>query len=261
MAENKKKNKSNGGAAFIALFTAVGIGAGIFMSRYSDKLEAAGISGLPMLLIMIVLFYVSYLIEIIIHEAGHMVMGMLTGYEFLSFRIGSLAVVKENGRLVRKKFRIPGTAGQCLLVPPETDAPEKLPFFWYHFGGVFFNLLTGALALIPAIIADNIYVVTASVFFAVTAFIIALTNGIPVKMPGMLNDGCNIRLMIKDPAERTVIYKSFMANARMYRGERIEDMPELCIATEGERNTTHGVGMSLTEGTLYMYRHQFERAE
>ncbi len=260
MAENKKKKKAKGAAAYILICVIIGIFAGAFMARYSDKLEDAGISGLPADFIIIALFLVSYFIETMIHEAGHMVMGMLTGYEFLSFRVGSFTIMKENGRLVRKKFSIPGSAGQCLLSPKETDSPEDLPFFWYNFGGVFFNLLTGGAALIPAILSDNIYIVAVSVIFAAAAFMMALFNGVPIN--NMIpNDGYNIVQMIKNPAARTAVYKSFSANARMYRGERPENMPELCIADAEERKTCLGTGLLLTEATLYMYRHQFDRAE
>lgn len=261
MADNNKKKKNKGSAAFSFIFIIIGVFAGILMSRYSDKLEIAGLDSFPSFLIILAFFYAAYFIELIIHEAGHMVMGMLTGYEFLSFRIGSFTIMKENGRLVRKKFSVPGTAGQCLLSPKETDCPEDHPFFWYNFGGVFFNLLTGAAAMIPVILSDNIYVVTASVIFAIAAFITALTNGIPARISGVLNDGYNIRIMMKNPAERTVVYKNFLANSRIYRGERPEDMQELFFRTEEERKTEHGAAFALSEGTVYLYRHQYDRAE
>ncbi|MBP3379915.1 MAG: hypothetical protein J6K77_03510 [Ruminococcus sp.] len=263
MAEkkNNSKKKAGGVSAYTLFCVVIGIIGGVFLSRYSDKLEDAGLDSLLTLPIILIWFYLAYFIELIIHETGHMVMGLLTGYKFLSFRIGSFTIMKENGRLVRKKFKVPGTAGQCLLSPKETEHPEDLPFFWYNFGGVFFNLLTGAIAVTAAVLADNIYVVTAAVIFAVSALLTALVNGIPARISGVLNDGYNIRLMMKDPAERTVIYKSFLANARMYRGERPEDMAELFSGTEAELKTEHGIALSLTEGTLHLYRHQYDRAE
>lgn len=259
MADNKKKNQSSAGVTVIFIF--VGFLAGILISRHAEKLEAAGISGLPAMFINILWFFLSYIIGLIIHEAGHMVMGMLTGYEFLSFRIGSFTIMKENGRLVRKKFSVPGTAGQCLLAPRETDNPEDYPFFWYNFGGVFFNLLTAAAALPLAILADNVFLASGAAIFAAAAIAIALINGIPAKINLVCNDGYNIRIMMKDPAERKVVYKSFLINARLCRGDRAEDMQELFICTREEWNTEHGKGLALSEGTLYMYLHRFSRAE
>ncbi len=77
----------------------------------------------------------GYMAGIIIHESGHLVTGLRSGYEFISFRIGSMTWVKENGKLSQKKFNIAGTGGQCLMMPPESDKPENVPFVLYFLGG------------------------------------------------------------------------------------------------------------------------------
>ena len=85
-------------------------------------------------------------VQIILHEGGHLIFGLATGYRFVSFRIGSLTLIKEKGKFRFKRFSISGTGGQCLLSPP--DKPyEQLPYFWYNAGGVLMNLLTAILAL------------------------------------------------------------------------------------------------------------------
>lgn len=42
----------------------------------------------------------------------------MTGYSFISFSVGSFTLIKEDKKLKHKKFNIPGTAGQCLIMPP-----------------------------------------------------------------------------------------------------------------------------------------------
>lgn len=263
MAEknNNSKKKAGGVSAYMIFCLVVGIIGGVFLARYAEKLESAGLDSFLTLPIILVWFYLTYIIGTIIHEAGHMVMGMLTGYEFLSFRIGSFTIMKENGRLVRKKFSVPGTAGQCLLTPKETEHPEDNPYFWYNLGGVLFNIITGAAAVTAAALCDNIYVKTACVIFALTAFIMVFVNGIPARISGIVNDGYNIRLMMKSPVERRVVYRNFMANSRMCQGVRPEQLGELLEYTEEERNTTHGVSLVLSRATLYLYQHQYDRAE
>ena len=44
-------------------------------------------------------FIVAYFANIIVHEGGHLVCGLLSGYGFSSFRIGSLMLVKIDGKL------------------------------------------------------------------------------------------------------------------------------------------------------------------
>lgn len=70
----------------------------------------------------IVAAVVAYFICVIVHEAGHLVCGLLTGYGFVSFRIFSFTFIREAGRLRVKRFAIAGTGGQCLLSPPEVAA-------------------------------------------------------------------------------------------------------------------------------------------
>ena len=48
---------------------------------------------------LFILIIIGYMVQIIIHEAGHLIFGLLTGYTFVSFRIGSLTIIKEDGKL------------------------------------------------------------------------------------------------------------------------------------------------------------------
>ena len=43
---------------------------------------------------------------IIIHELGHLIFGLLSGYKFSSFRIGNIMLVKTGGKLKFKKLTI-----------------------------------------------------------------------------------------------------------------------------------------------------------
>ena len=61
----------------------------------------------------------AFLLQLILHEAGHLLFGLATGYRFASFRVGNLIWIKTDGGLRRGTYRLAGTAGQCLLFPPE----------------------------------------------------------------------------------------------------------------------------------------------
>ena len=43
---------------------------------------------------LIAVVLVSFCVLVIIHESGHMIFGLLTGYRFLSFRVFSFAIHK-----------------------------------------------------------------------------------------------------------------------------------------------------------------------
>lgn len=56
-----------------------------------DKVKLLWAIGLASIAIV-----VSFIANTILHEAGHLVGGLLTGYKFLSFRVGSLTLQKED---------------------------------------------------------------------------------------------------------------------------------------------------------------------
>ena len=141
-------------------------------STLSATFEIAG--GLVALLIA------AYL-QIVLHEAGHLVCGLLSGYRFVSFRIMSITLIKDGeGKLRFKRFKLAGTGGQCLMTPPANVAPEHLPTALYNAGGVLSNLLWATLALLALLYCDNMnfffkYFLASTM---VVGYAFALINGI-----------------------------------------------------------------------------------
>lgn len=143
-----------------------------------------------MLIAEFLLAAVFWFLHIIIHEGGHLIGGLMSGWKFLSFRIGKLTLVNQNGKLNRKKTMVMGTGGQCLMIPPECDY-EKCPFFLYLFGGGFTNLLTGGIAIAVGIFTGGIAQIILNIF-AIIGIGVGLSNLFPAKMAGMMNDGYQI---------------------------------------------------------------------
>lgn len=144
MADKPKQKKNIEKIIIFILFTIAGF---LLGSRIAKNLDTVDDKGAYLLKISVVFLslYVSLLLTTIIHEAGHLVMGLATGYKYLSFRIGSIVLQKTEQGLKFKKYSIAGTGGQCLMIPPEVKNPEDVPYFWYNFGGGLFNLLTAVL--------------------------------------------------------------------------------------------------------------------
>ena len=135
----------------------------------------------PELLYAFVLLVISYLICTVIHESGHLVMGLRSGYGFVSFRIGSLTWIKENGKLVRKKFSIAGTGGQCVMMPPDSENPEDVPFALYLSGGGLFNLILAAVFIPVGIIIPSFYASMPFLMLGVASLILGAMNLIPIR--------------------------------------------------------------------------------
>ena len=171
---------------------------------------------------------IAFLLQTLLHEGGHLVCGLLTGFRFLSFRILRWAIVKdEEGRLALKSFNIPGTIGQCLLVPPKTEDKLSIPYFWYNAGGVLFNFLTTVITFIIMVCVKTD--VCIFIFLLINCFvggILVLMNGIPKNVGGLYNDGKNIQNFYKYPELRKYFYNQLAINALLTYGKRMCEMPE-----------------------------------
>ena len=162
----------------------------------------------------------------IIHEAGHLIAGLLSGYRFSSFRIGSFTWVKRDGKIHFCRYSLAGTGGQCLMAPPELKN-GKIPVVLYNMGGVIINMLTAVLCLIPVLllpensIGHGLWVVA-----SFTGFASALMNGVPMRVGMVDNDGRNAISICRDPVAMRAFWVQMMVSHRNTQGERLREMPE-----------------------------------
>ena len=212
-----------------------GLIAGKILKNISPgSLALSGADKTAVLITAFVSIFVSYLLIIIIHEAGHLVFGLLSGYKYLLFRVGSLTLIKRDNKFEFKKMSIKGTGGQCILMPPETSEPEKVPFFLYHAGGGIFNLLTALIAFPIAFSISGIIIRTFLLVLGALSLVIGFTNLIPmiIQVP---NDGYNIMMMLRKPSERVAIYKTLKVNGLLFNGMTLSQIdPEILeLGSEG----------------------------
>lgn len=184
--------------------------------------EADGIESLIVVIFSVV---VSIYLHIILHEGGHLVCGLLSGYKFVSFRVGSLMLMKSNGKYMVKRFNIPGTGGQCLLDPPGEE-PGNYPMKLYNLGGGLSNFLFSAAATIIAFSTDSIVLKELLIPFIILGVALGATNLIPMKVSGIANDGYNILSLDKDTAGRKAFWQQMRVNRLSTDGVRLKDMDE-----------------------------------
>ena len=177
--------------------------------------------------LVLVSLVVSVIIHLILHEAGHLIMGLLTGYRFLSFRIFNITLVKTTEGFRFKRFHLAGTGGQCLLDFPEDQNPDEAPWFWYNAGGVLMNLLLIVLSVVllrclhPGIVGLS--------FFMMMIFVglyLAVVNGIPMCVNGVSNDGYNILTLWRHPEKRRFFVRLLQATGKQSIGVRPQEMPK-----------------------------------
>ena len=224
--------------AQILMMAAMLLMGGAFGWLLADQAFSVAESADDALVMQIILFAGIYLViwlQLVLHEAGHLVFGLATGYGFCSFRIGSIMWMKKDGRLCAKRYSLAGTGGQCLMTPPAC-ANGDFPVMLYNLGGSLMNLLTGAVcfALRYAVGTESV-AGTLLLISAAVGLLFALMNGVPVK--GLVNnDGSNAVALRKDAAARKAFWLQLKVNELMSEGKRLKDMPEEWFAVPDEMN-------------------------
>lgn len=193
-----------------------------------QKRMGGNISGLKlcvMALLALTAIFLSYTINICLHEIGHMIFGLISGYEFSSLRFGKLMLAKENGKLRFCKYDMPGTGGQCIMTAPKVDA-EKMPVVLYNLGGLVMNLVVLLIGIIVFVIVSDSHFVVGMIFlmFAMTSLVILITNGLPFTQMG--TDGANTIILLKDKFSREALRNQLEVVRYLSQNYSVREMPE-----------------------------------
>lgn len=202
------------------------------------------------------------LVQIIIHEAGHLVFGLASGYGFVSFRILNIMFMRENGKIVRKKFGLAGTGGQCLLSPP-AKKDGAYPYKLYNLGGGLMNIAVS----IPAAVLYLLLRDSATIFavicgsFAVMGLVTAVMNLLPMRISGIANDGYNLLMISKNESARADFYLQLQINAEQFGGKRVKDLPPEWFAQEMNLSNPISAAISVFRYNYLLDKHELEAAE
>ena len=259
----KKKNYGDIAAKIIMLLTGAVCGIFIiFTMNFFGTLVKGPAAFLLMFAEAMIIMYIASFVQTIIHESGHLIFGLITGYKFVSFRIGHFMFIKEKGRLKIKLYNVVGTAGQCLMMPPQWN--EKIPYRLYNLGGCIMNAATAlfALAAYFAAGAEGFFALCMAML-AVMGLSMALTNGIPMRVGGISNDGMNAALLGKKENTLRAFWLQLYVNGLIAKGERYRNMPrEWFRLPEGEELSDPiccAMGVMLYNFCFDM--HEFDEAE
>jgi len=214
-------------------------------AEFLEKLRSAGfVESMKGGAIGIAAFVVSVIILIPLHEAGHLLCGLLSGYGFVSFRIFNITFVKTQGKLHIKRYSIAGTGGQCLMTPPDLPL-EKVPVMLYNAGGVLANLAV-LLSAAPLLLIKGHPVLTeVVVIFLLTDLFFLLINGIPMKIGGVGNDAYNMIELRKSLSAKRAMVISLRANALIQQGMTPGNLPAEWFGSERVTDYSNALEVSV----------------
>ena len=250
----------------ILLMFLMGAAAGLVIIIFANGDSSSPVHFIEFIVSLVIAAY----LQIILHEAGHLVGGLLSGYRFVSFRVGSITLVKDgNGKLRFKCFKIAGTGGQCLMAPPENVPLDQIPTKLYNAGGALVNLLCATVSLLLLLFCDGMPM-WLRYFLAATmaiGFVFALLNGIPLKMGGVANDGYNMLYLNRDKQAVKGFAAQLIINEKQQNGMRLSQMPDEVFDLGGEINYSDplqaNVGLllisrELDKGNIELAHEQFK---
>ena len=256
------KNKGRSSHADFISNMILGVLMGVSMCIVGASIILLIISSEPWhLLIIFPAIILEYFVFTAAHELGHLIFGLLSGYSFCSYRIGNLMWVKLPEGIKLRRMSIAGTGGQCLMTPPEPK-DGKIPVFLYNFGGVLVNLIIAVLLFV-------LYVPTRSMPILPYVFIIgaefslimAIFNGVPIKIGGIANDGLNAFALTKDKNANAAIRQQLLIISEQTKGARIADMPEEWFSLPDDADMNHHAVAAVIYCNRLMELEMFDEAE
>lgn len=80
MSKEKQKKKNLGKIVFLVIMLFAGMTCGVIAGELLAKPEEQGGASWGYLLVLLLAMYLAMFVQIIVHEAGHLVFGLATGY-------------------------------------------------------------------------------------------------------------------------------------------------------------------------------------
>jgi hypothetical protein len=170
------------------------------------------------------LFVLAFYVVVLVHELGHVVVGLAVNFELRGVGVGAFELIKER-RGFRFRF-VPRRAfggGFTMMVPRSTEGREARRLLWMILGGPVASLL---LLLLTLLMPWNIL----TVILLGVNLLVSLTSWIPYSIRGQPSDAKSILILVrKGPlAEQFAAIRFLIAlNAR---GVKPRDWPPELLA-------------------------------
>lgn len=169
---------------------------------------------ITMTCVFLVAIVVGFCLAVCVHEAGHLLGGYITNYNFVTLAVFGISIYKRGGKY-RLKVRKDLGLGVCFMRPKSL---QQKPYVLIA-GGIAANMLLSVVAFISGIFAGSLYAMTASVCVGGINLMMGIYNAVP-HSPS--NDGTSLKEVLRGP-KYVQIYNRIMM---IYYEEENETRPE-----------------------------------
>ncbi len=207
---------------------------------------------------MLLFLYFTFVAQIIIHEVGHLIFGLISGYKFISFRLFGFTIVKNRNRLIFRIYRLKGSLGQCLMYPPEkVDYRYKL----ITLGGIIMNTITASIAVLIIInkYIENFLNIVGLSLFVFYGYGMAFISILPCIQ---LSDGASLK-ELKNRSARGYNRTQLLIAINLMNGLTYKELPEeMYVVPNGENLTNSIIGYhKILECYYYMDNKDWDKAK
>lgn len=170
----------------------------------------------------------AFMIHLCLHEVGHMLGGMVTGWKLVFLQILYLALIKQNDKLRLKLVRKLGF--QCIMYPKYMNQEASL----YTLSGCIMNLILTVQSLSVMLLSVNNYILWlySWSFFAVGVGMLIM-NAIP-STKRLCNDMACYLLLKKDSSTRCSHNAQMMIAKMLMKGYSFGEVDEKLICLPGK---------------------------
>ncbi len=229
-----------GGAAFGALFAFAGIETadtlGIdWRALFPDDagLGAWGVGAVSLVL--------AFWLQVLLHEAGHALAGLASGFRPLAFGVGPLRLERAgDGWRFRWGGNLSGISGFALLLPSAGRPASRGEQAIYLLGGVLANAAVAGLALWALAASPPELLRGLLVAVAATGLFLSVVNLVPFRSGGWLSDGAGLWSLWRQPGLALASIGLQQAVQASMDGTRPRDWPAVLLPLDDAPFGVHG---------------------
>ena len=171
------------------ILTLLCVAATVAFLRFENNLTGTS------LLVAFLLYFLSSAIHLLVHEGGHFIGGVASGYKLLCLQLGPMNIVvgKNNKLSILWKGSL---SGQCVMLPKRI---ENVRFKAYNMGGIIANAILMIFSFV-LLLMDSFWTSLMFVELICVGVQKVIVNAVPHKTNSVPNDGYIIKILKKDKA-------------------------------------------------------------
>lgn len=191
-------------------------------------------------LVTVVWFLACMILTVVLHEIGHLIGGLLSGYRLSGFAVGGIILRRQNGRFGWHKYPLGSLNwGQCFMYGEEDSSPGMLVT-----GGCAMNIILGLVFSVIALVTIGLDEkgVWRLMFLAVPASVNMVMGLANLLSGSVTSDGNTLKEVKKDDGKR-MYNRTMMITAELLDGKSYSEMKAELFRYSGKSSLAEEIKM------------------